>query len=523
MNHIRGLALALALVLLLSACAFTAEPAPEPTVPEDETTVSETPQQDEPEEPSSAAPTMLSFCYNAKDTLNPYKAETSVNQQLLGLIYEGLFAVDPKGHAECRLCSRYEVSSDGRTYTLYLRRGVTMHDGKTMTTQDVIASLKAAKSSSRYAYRLRHILSILSVQSGAVTIELDTAYEDLPLILDVPIVRAGEVSAAAPSGTGPYRRTGTRLNRFADYWQGEDAQNYGEHLRLYKAASADEICAAFTDGRVSLACVDPNGGAGPTYHCVSDLYAQETNQMQYLGFNTAAGMFRSETLRAAVTYLIDRETLVAELCSSFASPAVLPCSPASDRYDRVLAQRYGYDPEKYWSVIESAGIRDLDSDGVLDRFPEDTEIEARGTLLVQAGYPERLRLAQRIADKLQSYGIELHVKALAGDEYKYALRIGNYDLYLGETALAPDGDLSVFFDPAGSLCLEGMVNEDLLYRCELALENAGNFYTLYEAILDQGLLCPIAFKQYAVYVQSGLGLSLTPALGNLYYTAWSEE
>ena len=507
-------------LLFLSACTAAPSVVPEEPVPAEPAETAPEPDETPVE---SSSPLSVSLCYESTDSFHPLTAKTSVNQQLLGLIYEGLFSVNPDGRAEGRLCTNYEVSSDGGTYTLYLRRGVTMHDGKLMTPQDVIASLKAAKKSSRYSYRLRHIRSILSVQNHAVTIELDTAYENLPLLLDVPIMREDDIEGTSPAGTGPYTHSGKRLNRFSDYWQGSDAVYYGKFIRLYRASSTSEICAAFTDSKITLAVVDPNGANGPTYHSVSDLYAQPTYQLQYLGFNLDSDMFKSDILRSAISFIIDRDSLVAELCSSFASPAVLPCDPASRNYDRVLAQRFSYDPDKYIARLEAAKLFDFNGDGVLDTFPDDPKTEARGTLVVQAGYPERLRMAQRISDELQGHGIELNIKALNSSEYRRALRNGNYDLYLGETALPPDGDLSAFFDPVSSLCLAGMENEEILSLCNLALENAGNFYTLYEAVLSQGLLCPIAVKQYAVYVQTGLDLDLMPALGNVYYAPVTEE
>ena len=519
MHRIRGLALLLAL-LLLTGCTRTAPSAQEPEP--DSAAIVEEPSADPSEDSEQARPQDLTLAYAQGDSFNPYRAKTSVNRQLLGLLYEGLFAVSPDGTAQPRLCERFEVSADLRTYTLYLRSGVQLHNGTALSPQDVIASLQAARRDGYYAYRLRHIRSVVSVQSGAVSIELDTPYEDLPLILDVPIVRARDVDADSPLGTGPYKRSGKRLLRFDSYWMGADAVDLGSRVRLREASSADEICAAFTDGRILLACVDPNGETGPIYHCASDLYACDTMQMQYLGFNTESGLFRSETLRAAITYLIDRETLVAEFCSSFADPTVLPCPSTSPHYDRSLALRYSYDPEKYWTMLNDAEIHDSDADGVLDYFPGEKDLDARGTLLVCAGHPERLQMARRIASTLQDYGIELNIRALNSADYRRALLQGSYDLFLGETALSPDGDLSAFFDPRSELCLRGMNREDLLLKCELALENGGNYYTLYEAILKEGLFYPLLFKQYAVYVQSGSGVSLSPALGNLYYTPWED-
>ena len=53
-----------------------------------------------------------------------------------------------------------------------------------------------------------------------MTLTLDTPYDNLPVLLDIPIVRSGDVEAKEPLGTGPYAMDagGTALNRRRDWW-----------------------------------------------------------------------------------------------------------------------------------------------------------------------------------------------------------------------------------------------------------------------------------------------------------------
>ncbi len=527
MNRIRLFALLLALTLLAGCAAGTqpvqqtgnldSQSVPDNAAAPDQSAAAEEDGTQE-EKPVRLS---LTLAWSAEDALNPYRAETSVNRQLGGLMYEGLFTITPDGAAEGVLCDRYEASADGKTYTFHLKSGVKMHDEALLTEDDVIASLQAARNSERYGYRLRHISSVLSIQPGTVTVQLDTAYENLPLLLDVPVLRAAEVDEAVPAGTGAYCLSGQRLIAFSDYWGG--AASFGTSIGLLQAVTADELCDAFTGGELSLVCVDPNGASGPVYHSACSLFTRETNAMQYLGFNCADGVFQSAGLRSAITYLVDRERLVSEYCAAFAQGTVLPTHPYGERYDRGLAIRYDYDPDAFTAALEEAGIRDLDGDGVLDVPVGDATVRADCTLLVCSGYPQRARIANELAAVLTQHGIQVTVRSLPAEEYRAALRAGSYDLYYGETVLPPDGDLSAFFDPQGELCLPGMSNTTALLQCEAALENAGNFYTLYETVMEEGLLCPVLFKQNAVYVQQSLTLTMTPSSGNLYYRAPETE
>src|SRR5438046_2048783 len=65
------------------------------------------------------------------------------------LVYDTLFAMDAKGEIKPQMVDKYEVSKDQLTYTLHLRDGLLWHDGKSVTAEDCVASIKrwAAKDS----------------------------------------------------------------------------------------------------------------------------------------------------------------------------------------------------------------------------------------------------------------------------------------------------------------------------------------------------------------------------------------
>src|SRR5437016_5548160 len=65
------------------------------------------------------------------------------------MIYDTLFSMDAKGEIKPQMVDKYEVSKDQLTYTLHLRDGLLWHDGKPVTAEDCVASIKrwAAKDS----------------------------------------------------------------------------------------------------------------------------------------------------------------------------------------------------------------------------------------------------------------------------------------------------------------------------------------------------------------------------------------
>jgi len=58
------------------------------------------------------------------------------------MIYDTLFAVDAEGKMRPQMVDTYTVSPDGLTWTFTLRGGLKWHDGKPVTAEDCVASLK---------------------------------------------------------------------------------------------------------------------------------------------------------------------------------------------------------------------------------------------------------------------------------------------------------------------------------------------------------------------------------------------
>jgi peptide/nickel transport system substrate-binding protein len=58
------------------------------------------------------------------------------------MIYDTLFGMDANGKIHPQMVDRYEVSKDKKTWTFTLREGLEFHDGKPVTSADVVASLK---------------------------------------------------------------------------------------------------------------------------------------------------------------------------------------------------------------------------------------------------------------------------------------------------------------------------------------------------------------------------------------------
>ena len=444
----------------------------------------------------------LALAYYADREMNPLKATDYTNRMLMPLVYQGLFSVTRDYEVVPILCSSYTMSADMMTYEFTIDPRATYSDGTAVTAEDVSNSLVKARKNNYYGGRLRYIQSCVATDEGTVVIKLKYAYENLPLLLDVPIIKVEQLDDPFPVGSGPYKIAGTDTYRFLvrrpTWWcESKDLLITDDRIPLTATESAAHIRDQFEFADVGVVLTDPGSDRYVDYRCDYELWDCDTGLFVYLGVNKSSSVFKKKEVRQALTKGINRTYLCDTYYRGFATPAELPASPTSPYYSQVLAQQHGYDPVVFSSML--------------------SEVQGKTVrLLVNSDDSLRLRVAQEIGRMLNAGGLIVEVVAKSTSDYKSMLSEGEYDLYLGQTKLSPNMDLSPFFSADGALSYGGMENLDLFTQSLRALENQGNYYTLHQTVMEEGYLCPVLFRSYAVYATRGLLTELQPARDNIF-------
>ncbi len=108
------------------------------------------------------------------------------------LIYDTLFAMDASGTPRPQMVDSWTVSQDGLTWTFKLRDGLKWHDGKDVTAEDCVASLKRWSHRSGEGQKLFSAASDLSApDKKTILLELKTPY---PYVLNA----LAELSSIVP-------------------------------------------------------------------------------------------------------------------------------------------------------------------------------------------------------------------------------------------------------------------------------------------------------------------------------------
>lgn len=493
----------LILLCLLCLCLFGCDTGEEPYVPTGDGLFREEDVTEATEAPEDIPEQELVLIYYPEKTLNPYKGVDETNLVLYSLLYQNLFVVDADYQVKPVLCSRYTVTENMKNYVFYIENA-TFSDGTPLTEEDVLASIQAARTSQRFKGRFRGVDSVQIGESGGIIFYLNTAYENFPILLDIPIVKASDVEADRPLGTGPYvleqTVSGDRLRRRTDWWCDPEMIVTASSIPLVKAKSNTQIRDAFEFENVGLVCANPGSDNRADYRCDYELWDCENGIFLYIACNLQSEIFSKPSIRANLTYAIDRDTIVSKYYDNFAHSATLPASPLSPYYNHNLASKYGYDPERFTKAVTDSYLTG-----------------ATLRILVNKGDTLRLKIAREIGTMMEQAGFLVEMMEFAGDDYYYYLGTGEFDLYVSQTRLSANMDLSAFFKDNGSLRYGGLADESYLSLCKDALANRGNYLNLHRQIVEDGRLCPVLFQTYNIHATRGLLTGLSPSRDNVFY------
>lgn len=141
--------------------------------------------------------------------------------------YNALTWVDEKLEVQAELATAWEPSADLKTWDITLRDGVSFHDGREMTADDVVASFKFHQVAASFA---KQIVGIEKLGRSKVRMMLDAPNGEFPYLLaeyHMMIMPAAEPDVIGLSGigTGPFKimeldpKRRIILARHEGYWR----------------------------------------------------------------------------------------------------------------------------------------------------------------------------------------------------------------------------------------------------------------------------------------------------------------
>jgi peptide/nickel transport system substrate-binding protein len=376
---------------------------------------------------------------NSPVNLDPRVGTDEASQKAHQLLYNTLVRIDDRLRVVPDLATL--DLEDDVTYVAHLKAGVLFHNGRELTSDDVVYTFRSfldpAFRGRSGAYR-QQLASVAARDRYTVEFKLLKPFGSFPINLVMGIVQAGsgDANARQPIGTGPYRVRSfvpddrLVLEPFDRYVDGRprndgvvlkvvpDDTMRGLELRkgtvdlVVNDLSPDIVWQLREEGRLGIV-----SAAGTDY--------------AYMGLNQRDARLRQAEVRRAIGYAIDRGAIVKYLRREFATVAVGIVPPMSWAFETNVFD-FTHDPAKARQLLDDAGHRDPDGDGPLPRFRLSLKTSTSEVYRIQAA---------AIQHDLARVGIDVDVKSSELQTLFADVARGNFQLYTLQWVGVTDPDM----------------------------------------------------------------------------------
>ncbi|CAO3359086.1 ABC transporter substrate-binding protein [Azospirillum melinis] len=294
-------------------------------------------------------------------------------------VTEGLVTYDFDFKPQPALATDWTISPDGLTYTFKLRQGVTWHDGRPFTADDVAYSIKLLKENHpRGRGTFAFVTAVETPDPHTAVLRLSKPAPYLIAALDAsesPIVPKHVYegtdpltnrNASAPIGTGPFlfkewvKGSHVILERNPNYW--DKGKPYLDRVVVRFIADLSARSAAFETGELDL------GGGPPVArsdlarlqalpHLGSETRGYEYNgSMTQLYFNYDTPALKDKRVRLAIAHAIDLNRLLNVVYFGYGLVAPAAVSPELTRFTDPSIKPYPFDLAKANKLLDEAGF-----------------------------------------------------------------------------------------------------------------------------------------------------------------------
>jgi peptide/nickel transport system substrate-binding protein len=425
------------------------------------------------------------------DRLNPMLSQSSVATQIENYIFLPLMEFDPLelDFVPVLATGAPSISDfrDGKRFDFEIREDAQWHDGQPVTAEDYLFTIKAAVNPHSGANAWRGFLSeIDSVEvspddpkkfsvfvDNAFHLALETVanfsiypkhHYDPSGDLDdytLPQLRADSLGGKAEDfgqafqdikysrdsilGCGPYTLTQwvpnlkIELEKVEGYTLDHPKANPDKLTYLIVPDEATSIT-MLQGGKL-----DVMSGVSPTIfkdlkEGQNDLAFHTPSIMQYyyLALNNTDAALKDIKVRQAIAHSLDLPKLSDVLMAGLAQPIAGPVHPSKPHYNKDL-EVIPYDPERAKALLDEAGWKDANGDGIREKNVDGQTEELKLDILVTQRELGR-NLARILKENTKPLGIEINIVTLEWGQIVERMGSRNFDIIAMATRQSPGLD-----------------------------------------------------------------------------------
>lgn len=365
-------------------------------------------------------------------TLSVNQEAGSANYQLAALYQEGLTGVDASGKVIPALAEKWQSTNDNKTWVFTIRPNVKLHDGSTLTTDDIVDSIAVARnpqlSPGLSVYWPDYVKSVEKTGDNEITISLTSPQVDFAMqVSNVAGLfvtskdfrqKAGNDYGSAKKlidGTGPYKVTEfdpsshVTLKKFTGYW----GKNSGpETVRVNFITEDSTRQLAFQDGSIDASFNVPVASVKQWEANGSKVTAYPDRSYYGLTFDTSVAPFNDIHIRKAISYSVDKKGIVDGILKGYGEVATGIDSPDQ------LAGWTDNDVSKAQKIVADLPALGFDTSKAKSEIEQSEKPNGfETTLTYPTGYPAVGQASLALAQTLKKIGITLDVKEIPLEQW----------------------------------------------------------------------------------------------------------
>jgi peptide/nickel transport system substrate-binding protein len=384
--------------------------------------------------------------------LNIYSSDSAFDW-MVELVYDKLFAPSPYAEKPLPGLAESATQLDSSTWVIKLRDGVTWHDGKPFTAEDVRFTYESFRDGSpnRYTHHVNDVPKIDQiVVDDPRTVRFVCNYPSPALgsitFADLPIlpkhiwenVKEPQTYKELPIGTGPYKLVELRPDQLYRF-QANEAYFLGKPLvdELVMPIIKDPAATftALKTGEIDIAARDVPPELRAEFGRLPTMKLVQTTPLSLveLRVNYERPPFDKPELRRAFSQMVDRQAIVDTVLLGHGMPGTKgymhPNSPwtkpnESTPFDRDGAKK----------LLDGIQFTDRNGDGVRET-PDGQALEFG--LIVASNEPVFMRVAELVAKQSMEVGIRLTLQPLDIGTVRRLGSTRQFDVYVSE--IGPHG------------------------------------------------------------------------------------
>lgn len=394
--------------------------------------------------------------------INPALASASdIDSDIVELVFSGLFKHSQDGKIINDLASSYEISEDKKTYSIIIREDAQWHDGEKLDAKDVAFTVQTIANPA-YKSPLQQSLQSVECQTDGdykIRFILKEPYAPFLHNLTFKIMPVHIWQNTPPTSfrlfDGNLKPIGSGIFEFKNLAKDKDGfihsitlekfENYHQEKPLIELVTfkfyqnESGLLEAYNKKEILGISEAPK----KYEEKLKDLESVEAFQLklpQYFAIflnQESNKALKDKNIRIALAKALNKNSLVSGIFEKEAEK-IDSCIPY---LENETYKRYDFSPQEAASILESAGWKDSDNDGIRESASSKLEFS-----LATADQPQLVSLAQLIKSQWENIGVKINLNIKNVSELQtIAIRNRDYDMLIFGQSLERDPDPYAFW------------------------------------------------------------------------------